>query len=151
MRNIRVVFSIDFTITFVFGVMGACASLKGLKLRTAFRIRVDVEGRARTRIDRVLRVASTIKTSLRLVLLANCTILVLGTTKGTHLLLSCNTPSILSNNPKASASSVGVCSTGWLGGTMTREISSGSPRYKNGQRHSGRHRLEQLILPLVLG
>lgn len=64
MSNIRVVFSIDLTNTFVFGVIGPCASLKGLKLRTAFRIRDDVEGRARTRIDRVLRVASTSRASL---------------------------------------------------------------------------------------
>ena len=62
--NIRVVFSIDLINTFVRGVIGECASLNGLKLRTAFRMRFDVEGLARTRIESVLRVASTSKASL---------------------------------------------------------------------------------------
>ncbi len=75
MRNMRVVFSMDLTTTFVLGVKGACASLKGLKLRTAFTIRVDVEGLARTRTDRVLRVASTTRASLGFVQLVACLVM----------------------------------------------------------------------------
>jgi hypothetical protein len=60
----RVVFSIDFTMTFIFGVMGELASFKGLKLRTELMIRPDVFGRVRIRIERQLRVASTTRASL---------------------------------------------------------------------------------------
>lgn len=60
----RVVFSIDFTKTLFLGVIGELASLRGLKLRTAFVILFDVLGRVRIRMDRRLRVASTRRASL---------------------------------------------------------------------------------------
>lgn len=60
----RVVFSMDFTSTFVFGVIGELASLSGLKLRTELIMRPAVFGLVRTRIERQLRVASTSKASL---------------------------------------------------------------------------------------
>jgi hypothetical protein len=60
----RVVFSIDFTRTLFFGVMGELASFRGLKLRIAFMIRLDVLGRVRTSMDRELSVASTRRASL---------------------------------------------------------------------------------------
>lgn len=65
----RVVFSNDFTRTLVFGVMGELASFSGLKLRIVFRIRLDVAGLFRIRIERVFSVASTIIASLRITLL----------------------------------------------------------------------------------
>ena len=64
MRNMRVVFSIDFTITRVFAVMGELASFMGLKFMTVFKILFEVAGRVRTRMDRQLRVASTTNASL---------------------------------------------------------------------------------------
>ncbi len=60
----RVVFSNDFMSTFVFGVIGELASFKGLKLRTALRMRFDVLGRVRIRMERQFREASTSRTSL---------------------------------------------------------------------------------------
>ena len=60
------VFSIDFTRTFVFGVNGPLASLKGLKLRMAFKMRLDVPGLVRMRIESVFKVASTRRASLRI-------------------------------------------------------------------------------------
>lgn len=63
-RSIRVVFSIDLMRTLVFGVMGELASLRGLKPRTVFIIRLDVLGRLRTRMDRQFNVASTRRASL---------------------------------------------------------------------------------------
>ena len=61
----RVVFSRDFINTLVFGVMGELASLRGLKLRIELRIRFDVFGRVRVKMERQLMVASTRRTSLR--------------------------------------------------------------------------------------
>lgn len=58
------VFSMDFTSTLVFGVIGELASFSGLKLRMVFRMRADVLGLVRTRTERVLRVASTSRASL---------------------------------------------------------------------------------------
>ena len=46
------------------GVRGELANLNGSKLNRAFKIRVDVPGRVRTRIDKQLMVASTIRASL---------------------------------------------------------------------------------------
>lgn len=63
-RSIRVVFSIDLIRTLVFGVMGELASLRGLKPRTVFIIRLDVLGRLRTRMDKQFNVASTRRASL---------------------------------------------------------------------------------------
>jgi hypothetical protein len=60
----RVVFSIDLTMTLFLGVMGEFASFRGLKLRRAFRIRLEVPGRVRTRIDKQFSVASTRRASL---------------------------------------------------------------------------------------
>jgi hypothetical protein len=61
----RVVFSIDLTRTFVLGVKGELeASLKGLKLKRADVMRLDVFGLWRTRMDKVFKVASTTKGSL---------------------------------------------------------------------------------------
>lgn len=64
MSSILVVFSIDLTSTRVFGVIGEFASLSGLKFKTAFMIRLDVEGLVRTRMDRAFRVPSTTSASL---------------------------------------------------------------------------------------
>jgi len=64
MSSIRVVFSIDLRRTRDLGVRGETARAKGLKPRTALRIRLDVAGRVRTKMERVLRVASTTKASL---------------------------------------------------------------------------------------
>jgi len=60
----RVVFSIDLMRTFVFGVIGELASLRGLKLNTVFRIRLAVLGRVRMSTERVFSVASTSRASL---------------------------------------------------------------------------------------
>lgn len=66
MRSIRVVFSIDFTRTLVLGVKGAIvASFNGLKLKSVDMMRLDVFGRWRIKIDKVFRVASTNKGSLK--------------------------------------------------------------------------------------
>jgi hypothetical protein len=59
-----VVFSIDLTITRILGVMGELACLRGLKFRMTFKILFEVWGRARIRIDREFRVASTSTASL---------------------------------------------------------------------------------------
>lgn len=64
MSSILVVFSIDLISTRDFGVMGELASLSGLKLKTAFMIRLDVDGLVRIRMDRQLRVPSTTSASL---------------------------------------------------------------------------------------
>lgn len=61
----RVVFSIDLASTRTLGVSGELASLSGLKPMTAFRMRLDVDGRVRTRIGRQFRVPSTMSASLR--------------------------------------------------------------------------------------
>lgn len=61
----RVVFSRDFMKTLVFGVMGELASFRGLKFSTELRMRFDVFGRVRTKMERQLIVASTSKTSLQ--------------------------------------------------------------------------------------
>ena len=63
MRTLTV-FSIDFAITFIFGVIGPLASLSGLKFRIAFKILLGRVGRARMRRERVLRVASMRTASL---------------------------------------------------------------------------------------
>lgn len=55
----------DLIITRFLGVRGELASLRGLKLRMALRIRFEVVGRVRMRMERQLRVASTTKASLR--------------------------------------------------------------------------------------
>lgn len=60
----RVVFSMDLANTRVFGVRGELASLSGLKLMTALRIRLEVDGRVRTRIGRQFSVPSTMSASL---------------------------------------------------------------------------------------
>jgi hypothetical protein len=60
----RVVFSIDFTSTLIFGVIGELASLRGLKFRTEFNIRLEVLGLVRTRTESVFKVASTNSASL---------------------------------------------------------------------------------------
>lgn len=61
----RVVFSIDLASTRTFGVSGELASLSGLKPMTALRMRLDVDGRVRTRIGRQFSVPSTMSASLR--------------------------------------------------------------------------------------
>lgn len=63
-KSIRVVFSMDLTITRVLGVIGELASFNGLKLRTALRILLAVPGRLRIKMDRQFKVASTSNTSL---------------------------------------------------------------------------------------
>lgn len=129
MSNIRVVFSIDLTKTFIFGVMGELASFRGLKLRTMLRILLEVAGLLRIRIESVFKVASTTRASLRVALLVltfpwhsqNSAIF-------PYLLLSCRIPSILSRRAVASASSFGGSRTGWFGGIIASDISSTSPR-----------------------
>lgn len=62
--NILVVFSIDLTRTRVLGVIGEFASFRGLKFKTALRIRFEVAGLVRIRIATQFRVASTTSASL---------------------------------------------------------------------------------------
>lgn len=64
MSSIRVVFSMDLTSTRVFGVIGELASLSGLKFITALRMRLDVAGLLRMRMDRQFNVPSTTSASL---------------------------------------------------------------------------------------
>lgn len=61
----RVVFSMDLTSTRILGVKGELASLSGLKARIALTMRLEVDGRVRTRIDRQFSVPSTMSASLR--------------------------------------------------------------------------------------
>lgn len=63
-NSMRVVFSIDFTRTLILGVMGEFASLRGLKFKTAFKVRLEVLGLVRMSTERVFRVASTSTASL---------------------------------------------------------------------------------------
>ncbi len=102
-KNMRVVFSSDFMSTLDFGVIGELASLRGLKLRTELRMRLEVFGRVRIKMERQFSEASTRRTSL-------CQRLVAGDLRvrmfgAAYLLLSCNIPRILSKRPVASASS----------------------------------------------
>ena len=60
----RVVFSRDLTSTLVLGVIGELASFRGLKLSTVLRMRFDVFGLVRIRMERQFRVASTSRASL---------------------------------------------------------------------------------------
>lgn len=121
----RVVFSIDLASTRTFGVRGELASLSGLKLMTALRMRLDVEGRVRTRMGRQFSVPSTMSASLQ----HNSLNQFLGassySTCGTqsYLLLSWSTLSILSRRPVASASSCLGSRNGWPGGIIPKEIS----------------------------
>jgi uncharacterized membrane protein len=64
MRRSRVVFSIDFTITRSFGVIGELASFRGLKFKIAFKILLAIGGRARMSMEREFNVASTSTASL---------------------------------------------------------------------------------------
>lgn len=64
-NSILVVFSIDLTSTLVLGVMGELASFRGLKFMTALRIRPEVAGLVRTRMDRQFKVPSTTRASLQ--------------------------------------------------------------------------------------
>jgi hypothetical protein len=68
--NDRVVFSIDLTITRSLGVMGELACFKGLKFMITFKILLAIWGRARIRMEREFKVASTSTASL--VLLVSC-------------------------------------------------------------------------------
>ena len=63
-KSTLTVFSIDLAITFIFGVMGPLASLRGLKFKMAFRILLARAGRARMRRERVFKVASMSTASL---------------------------------------------------------------------------------------
>ena len=58
------VFSIDLTITRSLGVIGELACLRGLKFRMTVKILFARWGRARIRIEREFKVASTSKASL---------------------------------------------------------------------------------------
>ena len=60
----RAVFSIDFIMTRDLGVIGELASLRGLKERRAFKMRLVVPGRVRANIERQFNVASTTMASL---------------------------------------------------------------------------------------
>lgn len=117
------VFSIDLTITRSLGVIGELACLRGLKFKITFKILFAVWGRARIRMDREFRVASTRTASLHMSVshrMREC--------KETDLIFSWKTANILSNKPDASASRFLGGMRGLLGGTMERETSRGSPR-----------------------
>ena len=62
--NIRVVFSMDLTITRSLGVMGELASFRGLKFKMTFMILLARFGRARMRVAREFKVASMSTASL---------------------------------------------------------------------------------------
>lgn len=64
MSNDLVVFSIDLTITRSLGVIGELACFRGLKFRMTVKILFAVWGRARIRMEREFRVASTSTASL---------------------------------------------------------------------------------------
>lgn len=66
MSSMRVVFSMDLIITRFLGVMGEFASLRGLKFKMALMILGAIDGRARIRRERQLRVESTKTASLYL-------------------------------------------------------------------------------------
>lgn len=63
----RLVLSMDLTMTLLRDVSGFVANCSGLKLSKALRIRLEVLGRVLMRIDRQLRVASTTRASLEIV------------------------------------------------------------------------------------
>ena len=130
MRNMRVVFSIDLTRTRSFAVIGEVASFMGLKFRTVFRILFAVLGRVRTRIERQFSVASTTNASLHSG--ENCqSRLPVPFQPPAYLPLSWSTPSMRSRRPKASASMVRGSSRAWFEGTLSREMSSRSPRFSS--------------------
>lgn len=62
--NDLVVFSMDLTITRSLGVIGELACFNGLKFRMTFKILFAICGRARIRMEREFRVASTSTASL---------------------------------------------------------------------------------------
>lgn len=62
--NALVVRSIDFMMTLFLGVMGELASLRGLKLKTLFRILFTTFGRRWISMPKLLSVAVTSKPSL---------------------------------------------------------------------------------------
>jgi hypothetical protein len=62
--NALVVFSIDLTMTRILGVMGELACFRGLKFKMTFKILLAIWGRARIRMEREFRVASTSTASL---------------------------------------------------------------------------------------
>lgn len=64
MSNDLVVFSMDLTITRSLGFMGEFACFKGLKFRITVKILLAIWGRARIRMERVFKVASTRTASL---------------------------------------------------------------------------------------
>jgi hypothetical protein len=68
--NDLVVFSMDLTMTRSLGVIGELACFKGLKFRMTFKILLAIWGRARIRMEREFRVASTRTASL--FLLVSC-------------------------------------------------------------------------------
>jgi hypothetical protein len=119
-----VVFSMDFTMTRSLGVMGELACFKGLKFKITFKILLEMWGRARIRIDKEFKVASTITALLRLSIF-----IILLTSYHTYLLFSWRTDNIRSNNPEASASRFLGCRSGWFCGTIPKEISRGLLRY----------------------
>jgi len=61
-----VVFSMDLTITRSLGVMGELACFRGLKFKITVKILFAILGRARIRMEREFKVASTRTASLRL-------------------------------------------------------------------------------------
>lgn len=126
MSSILVVFSMDLMSTRVLGVMGELASLSGLKLRTAFMMRLDVDGLVRIRMDREFMVPSTTSASLNnkgFVWLGGHSRCEVGGGLSTYLLLSWSTLSILSRRPVASASSCLGSRKGWPAGTIPKETS----------------------------
>lgn len=107
--------------------MGEFASFKGLKLRRAFRIRLDVAGLVRIMIESVFRVASTISASLHDF---KRQIAVRIRSFSSSYLLSCKTDNIRSSRPVASASKFLGSRVWWFGGTLSNETSSVPPYYE---------------------
>lgn len=102
--------------------MGELACLRGLKFKMTVNILFAVWGRARIKMDREFRVASTSTASLYMSVDHER-----GRWVQTDLMFSWKTDSILSNKPDASASRFFGGMRGLLGGTIDRETSRGFP------------------------
>lgn len=118
-----VVFSIDLTMTRSLGVMGEFACFKGLKFKMTVKILFAVWGRARMRMEREFKVASTSTASLHMSVDHSSI-----KWEQTNLIFSWKTDNILSSRPDASASRFLGGMSGLVGWTIDRETSRGSPR-----------------------
>jgi len=64
MRKARIVFSMDLALTFVRGVMVEPTNWKGLKVKIAFKILLEIDALVRARTPILFRVAVTMRASL---------------------------------------------------------------------------------------